>query len=251
MAARAEEVGPAVRVTSGDAASHARRLGLSLTLAGWIGLGLMWATGSAEVFGHDQHGMPAAAAVGLFLIGWLVMVAAMMLPSSLPTLQRVGSFLQSQRGSRGFLGGYFSAWAVFGAAAFAADGVLHRVVEASSWLSARPSLILGGIAIFAGAAEMMGRTPPPLMPSGASVSGPFSLGQNHAIDRIKRCWPVMLFAMAVGMSSVTWMIGLTCVMGLELSPRAHWMLRLIGAGLVAMGLTVILEPTWMPALLGA
>jgi predicted metal-binding membrane protein len=79
---------------------------------------------------------------------------------------------------------------------------------------------------------------------------PSAIGQNHAIDRIRRCWPVMLFAMAVGMNSAVWMVGLTCVMGLELSPKAHGALRVIGAGLVAMGVAVVVEPAWAPALFG-
>ncbi len=229
------------------------RLGAGLAVGGWAVLALMWVTGSADVFGHDQGNLQAIPALGLFLVGWLVMVAAMMLPSSLPTLARVDSELgpEARSGSSGFLTGYLFAWAGFGAVAFAGDAILHMAVERMPWITQRPGLIVGGVAMFAGAAEMLGRPAPPLLPSVSREGGPFALGKGHAIDRIRRCWPLMLFAMAVGMSSPGWMVGLTLVMALELHPRAAAALRLIGLVLFAVGVAVVIEPGWTPVLFGA
>jgi len=39
-----------------------------------------------------------------------------------------------------------------------------------------------------------------LVRRGPSGSGWFAVGKEHAVDKIRRCWPVMLLAMAVGMS---------------------------------------------------
>lgn len=229
-----------------------RRLGVWLAVAGWASLVLMWITGSAEVFGHDQEGIPASLAIGLFLAGWVVMVAAMMLPSSLPTLHLVdrSGATVGRMAAPTVMAGYFSAWAAFGAVAFAGDGVLHVAVDRISWLGERPSLIAGGVAMVAGVAEVLGRTPPPAFPSTAPDGGPFALGRAHAVDRIRRCWPLMLFAMAVGMGSAFWMIGLTLVMALELRPGASAALRLVGVALFAVGAAVVIEPGWMPVLLG-
>lgn len=228
-----------------------QRLGLWLGLAGWISLTVMWVTGSAEVFGHDQGGLPATFAIGLFLAGWVVMIAAMMLPSSLPTLRRVDEAVVGDRQhAPRFMGGYFFAWAAFGAAAFAGDGILHLAVDRMSWLSERPELIAGGVAVFAGAAELLGRTPPRILPPIAAGADPFSAGKTHAVDRIRRCWPLMLFAMAIGMSSPVWMVGLTVLMILELLPQASTVLRLAGLTLLVMGAAVIIEPAWLPVLIG-
>jgi predicted metal-binding membrane protein len=254
MAVNQEDVRPEIALPGslGQAGGSARRVGLWLATAGWIGMGRMWLTGSAEIFGHDQEGMPAALAIGLFLTGWLVMVAAMMLPSSLPTLGTVdrAQATQTDRAPVRIMLGYFWAWAVFGAAAFAGDSILHRLVASMPWLAGRPSLVLGGIAMFAGAAEALGRTPPPMMPATGPGAGSFRVGKSHAVDRIRRCWPVMLFAMAVGMNSPVWMVSLTCVMTLELRPRAQLALRVIGVGIFALGAAVILQPDWMPVLFG-
>jgi predicted metal-binding membrane protein len=236
---------PAIRTS-------ARRTGVWFAAVGWGALTLMWITGSADVFGHDQGRLSAILAIGLFLVGWTVMVAAMMLPSTLPTLQRVDE-TWGARGSMAparFMGGYFLAWGAFGAAAFAGDGILHLLVDDVSWLEQRPSLIAGGVAMFAGAAELLGRTPPPTLPKVRAGAGSFALGNAHAVDRIRRCWPLMLFAMAVGMSNPVWMMGLTLVMALELRPRASKALRLAGLLLFGLGITVIVQPGWLPVLLG-
>ena len=230
-----------------------RSLGVSLAVAGWASLALMWVTGSAEVFGHDQGRLQAIPALGLFLVGWLVMVAGMMLPSSLPTFARVDSGMGSETrvGPSGFLVGYFLAWAAFGVAAFTGDRVLHVAVERMPWIAQRPELIVAGIAMFAGVAEMLGRPAPPLLPAVSRHGGAFALGKAHAIDRIRRCWPLMLFAMAVGMGNAVWMVGLTLVMALELRPRASATLRLIGLLLFGVGAAVVIEPGFTPMLLGS
>jgi predicted metal-binding membrane protein len=229
------------------------RLGVWLAVSGWALLAVMWMTGSAAGFGHDQEGLPATLAIVAFLMGWIVMVAAMMLPSSLPTLKRVDQALAAAEhtAASGFMVGYFIAWAVFGAAAFAGDGILHLSVGSMPWLAERPSLILGGAAMFAGLAEFRGRTPPPIFPMMSPDGGSFSLGKAHAVDRIRRCWPLMLFAMAVGMSNPAWMVGVTLVMALELRPRASTALRFIGLVVFALGAAVVIEPAWMSALFGS
>lgn len=255
MAVIQEELTPGATAAVGLRVTRpsVRQLGVWLAVAGWASLGVMWISGSAGVFGHDQGGTAATLAIGLFLVGWMVMVAAMMLPSSLPTLRRVDQALATETHTAAprFMAGYFFAWAALGAAALAADGILHLSVASMPWLAERPSLIAGGVAMFAGAAELLGRTPPPTFPAISPGGGSFSLGRAHAVDRIRRCWPLMLFAMAVGMSSPFWMVGLTLVMALELRPRASTALRLVGLILLGLGAAIVIEPGWMPLLLGA
>ena len=244
---------PAVRTQPIRAAS-AHSAGLLLAAAGWAALVLMWTTGSAELFGHDQHGVPIPLALSFFLAGWSVMIAAMMLPSSLPALRRLdGDAAETMiaPGRTRFLSGYFLGWAAFGAAAYIGDAILHQLAHSLAWLEVRPWLIGGGVAIFAGVAELIGRTPPPEFPVPTKPDArSFDLGKAHAIDRIRRCWPLMLFAMAVGMASAVWMVVLTLVMLLELRPKAAWVLRLIGSALVGMGIAIIAHPAWGPILLG-
>lgn len=237
------------RLSAGGRTGGALRLGIGLAIAAWAALAAMWVSGSADRFGHDQEGASLFVAAAFFLVGWLAMVAAMMLPSSLPTLAALDR-VHTWGGDRAtwFMAGYFLVWAAFGAAAFLGDQILHGVVAAIPWLSEREFLVTGGVAVFAGTAELLGRTPPPLVP--AAASGPFAVGGGHAVDRIRRCWPLMLFATAVGMHAL-WMVGLTCAMALEVHPRARVALRFVGVAILALGAAVIAEPSWAPLLGGS
>lgn len=96
-----------------------------------------------------------------------------------------------------------------------------------------------------GVTELAGRPSPPRYPLVRPDSGSIAIGSAHAFDRIRR-WPLMLFAMAVGMSSPVWMIALTLLMTLELGPQAEIVLRLAGLALFALGAAVVIEPSWLP-----
>ena len=75
------------------------------------------------------------------------MIAAMMLPSSLPLVR----LFAAARGSRGpraamaaFLGGYALVWTAFGWSAFAGDAIIHAVGRRTPWLQRHDWLIAGG-----------------------------------------------------------------------------------------------------------
>ncbi len=91
-------------------------------------------TGTAAALHHHaliEGGPPLAFAIPLFLAGWLVMVAAMMLPASLPTISVVAaatSWLTRPRLARAaFLAAFALVWMAFGLVAFLGDVVLHHV----------------------------------------------------------------------------------------------------------------------------
>ena len=96
---------------------------------------------------HDALIEQRPAAVGwrclLFLVAWQAMIAAMMLPSSLPLI-RLFARRQLEAGARAarvraaFLGGYAAVWTLFGGLAFLADVGVHRTVDATPWLARPP-----------------------------------------------------------------------------------------------------------------
>jgi predicted metal-binding membrane protein len=69
-------------------------------------------TGRGRALHHDQltQGTSAWAALGLFLLAWQLMIAAMMLPSSLPLIRLFGRASANQprplRAKAAFLAGY-------------------------------------------------------------------------------------------------------------------------------------------------
>ena len=98
--------------------------------------------------------LPLTAAVPIFLVGWLVMAAAMMLPASLRAIQLVemaaSSAISPRRARTAFLASFALVWAAFGLVAFLGDVGLHHVVDTTPWLAERPWLIEAGILALAG-----------------------------------------------------------------------------------------------------
>jgi predicted metal-binding membrane protein len=97
-------------------------------------------TGRGQALHHDrllQGGLASWAALGLFLLAWQLMIAAMMLPSSLPLIRLFDRVNASQpkplRAKAAFLGGYAALWTGFGVAAFLGDLGIHRLVDRCCW----------------------------------------------------------------------------------------------------------------------
>jgi predicted metal-binding membrane protein len=120
--------------------------------ASWATLVAAQASGARLLDHHAIFlgGRAESAAVGLFLVGWLVMVAAMMLPSSLPAIRDVSS---QGAGVGAFLGGFGAVWALFGWAALGLDSVVHRTVDAQPWLGTRPHLVAAGLVAVVGVVQ--------------------------------------------------------------------------------------------------
>ena len=85
--------------------------------------------------------------VGLFDLGWVLMIVAMMLPSSVPLVITFAALVGRRRRPGGLvallLAGYLVVWAGFGLAAWVLDRGIHGAVDAVPWLAAHPQLILG------------------------------------------------------------------------------------------------------------
>ena len=111
---------------------------VALLLVGgaWTTLVILEATRVAPTLHHHaliETGPPPWVAIPLFLGAWQVMVAAMMVPASLPAIDYVTraatARVASGRAELTFLAGFFLVWAAFGLGAFLGDMVVHRIVE--------------------------------------------------------------------------------------------------------------------------
>ena len=120
-----------------------------LALAGLAWLSLwVWA---ASPYGRYLHheGVPGSLVleIGLFDLGWVLMIVAMMLPSSVPLVITFAALVGRRRRPGRLVAlllvGYLVVWAGFGLAAWVLDRGIHGAVEAVPWLAAHPQLILG------------------------------------------------------------------------------------------------------------
>jgi predicted metal-binding membrane protein len=140
----------------------ARRVGppeiLAFIAAAWALAVVAQQVGAAGTVRHGElieGGLPLWVALALFLLAWQAMIAAMMVPSSLPFIRLFGRASSGQPRSGmamgAFLGGYAAVWTWFGAFAFLGDIVIHELVHRSTWLEQRTWIIAGGVLALAGA----------------------------------------------------------------------------------------------------
>jgi predicted metal-binding membrane protein len=237
---------------------------LAIAAAWWIAIAAD-ATGTAQVLHHDaliEGGPPLWAALLLFLVAWQAMIAAMMLPSSLPLIRlfEVASRSQERVGRvrAAFLTGYAAIWTGFGALAFFGDVGVHRTVDALPWLSARAWLIGGTTLAVAGAFQFSDlkdkclskcRHPAPYLLAHyrRGAGNAFRLGSGHGVFCLGCCWALMLVMFVVGVSMLWSMAALTAVMVYEKTGRhGDKVAPFVGVALLALAALAFAHPPWFP-----
>ena len=223
-------------------------------------------SGSASLLHHHaliEGGPPFGIAFALFVAAWMVMIAAMMLPSSLPLIGLFSIVSRNQprphRAMAAFLCGYVTVWTAFGVLAFAFDIALHYTVDRVAWLAAHPWVIAGGVLALAGAFQFTPLKDACLracrLPSNfllhhyrRGAAGAFMLGYRHGVFCAGCCWALMLIGFAAGFASLWWMAALTALMVFEKTARRGRMaVPVAGAILLAWSVLVFVHPAWLPA----
>jgi predicted metal-binding membrane protein len=229
-------------------------------------IGAAWAAalaaelgGAADTLHHDallEGGAGLGPALLLFLVAWQVMVAAMMLPSSLP-LVRMYAAASAGAPERGrslaaFLGAYAVVWSAFGLLAFGGDAALHAAVAASPWLLSHDWAIAPSVLMLAGAFQFTSLKDACLRACRHPASflrrhyrrgpaGGFALGARHGLFCVGCCWALMLVMFAVGTASLVWMAALTALTVHEKTrPAGDRTVPLTGIVLLAAGSTLML-----------
>jgi AcrR family transcriptional regulator len=168
---------------------------------------------------HHDGVVGGSFAVGAlaFTAGWILMIVAMMLPSSVPLVMTFATLVGRRQRPARLVGllllGYLLVWAGFGLAAWAADRGVHAVVEALPWLGAHPELIFAATLLAAGLWQFSPlrdrcldecRSPLGFVMSrwhGVSERREALLmGIAHGAFCVGCCWSLMLVMVGVGIS---------------------------------------------------
>ncbi|HVL99865.1 MAG TPA: DUF2182 domain-containing protein [Egibacteraceae bacterium] len=221
-----------------ERALAARRINVVLwgaVAAAWLVAVAAERLGAAWLVDHEVvAGRLGSGALLPFLLAWQVMLAAMMLPSAVPTIRLFAAIGGHQpragRAVASFVGGYAAVWTVFGALAFTGDLLVHELVAAGGWLAARPQLLAAGVLGVAGAFQLSGlkdrcldrcRHPAgfllPRYRRGAAAA--FRIGRQHGLFCLGCCWALMLVMFAVGSADLRLMAGLAALMAYEKTGR--------------------------------
>ncbi len=168
----------------------------------------------------------------LYTAGWLLMISAMMLPTTLPLLDIFRRLTQAMPGRHWLMTllvlGYLAVWGAFGLAAHAFDLLLHAAVAESAWLAFNGWVIGVAVLGIAGAFQFSTlkyrcldkcRTPFSFVHQHWRGQQPrrraFLLGAHHGAFCVGCCWAIMLLMFVVGAGSVGWMLALGAVMAIE------------------------------------
>lgn len=236
----------------------------SLTAAGWVALlALEIVPGAhpahpAEAVAGLAAGPLRPAALALFTGGWLVMVAAMMLPTTVP-MARMFTVVSSRQDAAGpvraaFFAAYLAVWLGFAVVALvllvAIAPLLHQVPHGIGLAGA---LLLAGTFQFTPLKQRcltLCRDPAAFLFTRyrRGVGGAWSVGTRHALSCLGCCWALMLIMFATGVADLVWMLGLTAVMVAEKTARwGRRLVRPVGVVLLLAGIAVALAGTGPPA----
>jgi predicted metal-binding membrane protein len=221
---------------------------------------------------RQSPGMPASMAgpwlvFGEFLLLWVVMMAAMMLPSVVPVASLYLTVLRNRRNgtaaahAAGLVAGYLLAWAGFGVAAFGISRALGKLAPmamgtGTSMGQSRLAVWSAAIALaIAGVYQFMPlkarclrhcRSPLGFLLHFGSYAGRLRdvrVGAYHGGYCVGCCWSLMLVLVTVGVMNMAWMVGLTVVVFVEKIWRSGEAFGYAVGG--ALILTGLLLP-WLP-----
>ena len=187
----------------------------------------------------------------VYALAWLLMITAMMLPTTLPLLGIFGRVVAARPDAGALMGrvvaGYAIAWLSFGFLAHGADSLLHAGAAQVGWLAGRGWTI--GAAVLAGAGVFQFsalkyrclercRTPFTFINARWHGRAPrreaLRIGLEHGVFCVGCCWALMAVMFVVGMGSLGWMLVLAAAMAAEKNLRWGKRLRTpLGLGLIA------------------
>ncbi len=169
----------------------------------------------------------------LFVLGWLLMCVAMMLPTALPLLAAIER-LTSSRADTGQLTtiaavGFLGVWLGSGVLVRGVDVLFHTVIQQNAWLSAHPDRVGAMLLSIAGiylllpiAQRCVTACQSPMGFIARTWTGQSDvkrqvaqMGWEYGLSCFGCCWPLMAVMCVLGMSNPAWMLVFTLVMILQ------------------------------------
>lgn len=203
--------------------------------------GAAWIALAADV-GADAMAPPA------FLLGWLMMMTAMMLPSVAPLVL----LYARQRRPEPLVAGYLLVWLAAGVPVYA----LHRAVD----LMAVPAGAVAAVLIAAGIYQLTPLKTACLRRCRSPVSflmerwrsGAFRLGVEHGGYCVGCCWGLMAILVVAGAMGIAWAAAIALVVFAEkVLPAGPWVARAAAAVMIGLGVAVAADPDLAMRLTGS
>lgn len=232
----------------------------ALVALAWVTLALWGQSPYARYLSH--HDLEVVRGGGLlmlvFIAGWLVMLLAMMLPTTLPLVAMFNKLTRSRADSTRLLAllvvGYLSVWVMFGIGIYVSDSLLHEAFALLPWLVDKGWAVGALTLLVAGVYQFTPlkyhclekcRSPFSFITQhwrGRDEAGQaFMLGVHHGLFCVGCCWTLMLLMFGVGIGNFGWMLVLGAVMAIEKNmPWGRKLSAPLGVVLLAWGIGLLL-----------
>jgi predicted metal-binding membrane protein len=224
--------------------------------------GLAWWSSVDRMQGMDGGPWTALGTLGWFLGIWTVMMAAMMLPSAIPTVALYGSLVRDKirLSALVFVAGYLAVWAATGLVAFGLAAAGGRVAggvlawdRAGRWAAGATLLVAAAYQLTPLKDACLARCRSPLAFLLGSwrpgLLGAFRLGVSSGSWCAGCCWALMTSLFALGVMSIAWTAFVAGIVALE--KLLPWRRVATGATtllLVALGSLLLAAPGVVPGL---
>ncbi|MGH6624601.1 MAG: DUF2182 domain-containing protein [Burkholderiaceae bacterium] len=195
----------------------------------------------------------------LHAIAWVLMIAAMMLPTTIPLLLMFRRITMARSDSGRLVSlvvlGFLVVWFVFGAIAHLVDSMLRSMAADSAWFVVNGWTVGAIVLLGAGWFQFSAlkyrclercHTPFAFVASRWHGRAPareaFRIGIDHGAFCVGCCWALMLLMFVVGMGNLGWMLALAAVMAMEKNlPWGKHLRTPLGLALLAWGTAVVVS----------
>jgi predicted metal-binding membrane protein len=203
-----------------------------------------WTMSMAWMRMPGQTWIQAAAS---FLAMWIVMMAAMMLPSLTPTLWRCKSRLGRLTLLAGL--GYFFVWTLIGSAIFPLGVVLAAVEMEQPALARAVPFAVGVVILIAGAIQLTSWKAHHLAccrETKADAGTPWQQGLRFGLHCVLSCANLTAILLVIGVMDLRAMAVVTAAITTErLAPAGVRVAQALGAVVIVAGLLLMARATWI------
>lgn len=225
---------------------------LTVIVAAWLVLTVWSVSPYAPYLNHEilDH-LPVTLSVEyltlllVFVAGWMLMVVAMMLPSSLPLITRFRREVERTRPTVLLMAGYVGVWTVVGGLAHVGDVFVHAASHRFAWLGTNEWVLSATLLAVAGVYQF---TPLKRVCLRSCRSIGEHRGSRHALRALRAglrhglrcvgcCGPLMLLMFGVACGNVLVMLGLAAVMVAEKHVSRGWRIS-VPLGVVLLGVSL-------------
>ena len=208
-----------------------------------------------------DDGVGSVARASIYLGAFLLMTAAMMLPTTFPLVAIFRRMTRARDDRNVLIGlliaGYLAAWLAFGVVAHGLDHALHALAADVFWLQLNAWTIGAALLAIAGGFQFtrqkyhcLDQCRQPLSfvmqhwRGGDPRLQALALGAHHGAFCVGCCWALMLLMFGLGSGNIAWMLGIGTVMAIEKnSPWGRRLAAPLGFALLALAAWVVVRNT--------